>query len=96
MTSRVKTVFAQRSRKVLNDLLHEQWEYSMRTSPIYASILGDKRWNDQLDDFSQAAIDDLGIWRRTISARNQVSRTFRWSSLGLAALDPRGARPLAT
>ncbi|MGB9198522.1 MAG: hypothetical protein WCB53_16495, partial [Terriglobales bacterium] len=35
-------------RKALNDLLHEQWEYTMRTSPIYASILGDKRWNDQL------------------------------------------------
>lgn len=45
-------------RKALNDLLHEQWEYTMRTSPIYASILGDKRYNDQLDDFSQKAIDD--------------------------------------
>jgi uncharacterized protein (DUF885 family) len=39
-------------------LLHEQWEYTLRTSPIYASILGDKRYNDQLDDFSQHAIDD--------------------------------------
>ncbi|HMD50419.1 MAG TPA: hypothetical protein VKG79_15015, partial [Bryobacteraceae bacterium] len=39
-------------RKALNDLLHERWEYTMRTSPIYASILGDKRYNDQLDDFS--------------------------------------------
>jgi uncharacterized protein (DUF885 family) len=45
-------------RKALNDLLHEQWEYNMRTSPIYASILGDKRYNDKLDDFSQQAIDD--------------------------------------
>ncbi|MFZ0685161.1 MAG: DUF885 domain-containing protein [Terriglobales bacterium] len=45
-------------RKALNDLLHEQWEYTMRTNPIYASILGDKRYNDKLDDFSQAAIDD--------------------------------------
>ncbi len=45
-------------RKALNDLLHEQWEYTMRTSPIYASILGDKRYNDKLDDFSQRAIDD--------------------------------------
>src|SRR5580700_10134778 len=45
-------------RKALNDLLHEQWEYNMRTSPIYASILGDKRFNDKLDDFSQQAIDD--------------------------------------
>ena len=45
-------------RKALNDLLHEQWEYTMRHSPIYASILGDKRYNDQLDDFSQKAIDE--------------------------------------
>jgi uncharacterized protein (DUF885 family) len=45
-------------RKALNDLLHEQWEYTMRTNPIYASILGDKRYNDQVDDFSQQAIDD--------------------------------------
>jgi uncharacterized protein (DUF885 family) len=45
-------------RKALNDLLHEHWEYTMRRSPIYASILGDKRYNDQLDDFSQKAIDE--------------------------------------
>jgi uncharacterized protein (DUF885 family) len=45
-------------RKVLNDLLAERWEYTLRTSPIYASILGDKRWNDKLDDLSQKAIDD--------------------------------------
>jgi uncharacterized protein (DUF885 family) len=45
-------------RKALNDLLAERWEYTLRTSPIYASILGDKRWNDKLDDFSQKAIDD--------------------------------------
>ena len=45
-------------RKALNDLLAEQWEYSLRTSPIFASILGDKRWNDKIDDFSQKAIDD--------------------------------------
>ena len=45
-------------RKALNDLLAERWEYTLRNSPIYASILGDKRWNDKLDDFSQKAIDD--------------------------------------
>jgi uncharacterized protein (DUF885 family) len=44
-------------RKALNDLLAEQWEYSLRISPIYASFLGDKRWNDKLDDFSQEAVD---------------------------------------
>ena len=45
-------------RKALNDLLAERWEYTLRNSPIYASILGDKRWNDKIDDFSQKAIDN--------------------------------------
>jgi len=44
-------------RKALNDLLAEQWEYTLRTYPISASILGDKRWNDKLQDYSQEAID---------------------------------------
>jgi uncharacterized protein (DUF885 family) len=44
-------------RRALNDLLAEQWEYKLRTSPLFASFLGDKRWNDKLDDFSQEAID---------------------------------------
>jgi len=44
-------------RKALSDLLAERWEYTLRTSPTFASILGDKRWNDKLDDFSQAFID---------------------------------------
>ena len=44
-------------RKALSDLLAEQWEYRLRTSPLFASFLGDKRWNAELDDFSQAAID---------------------------------------
>jgi len=45
-------------RKMLIDLLAERWEYTMRTSPEYASVLGDKRWNDKLSDGSQKAIDD--------------------------------------
>lgn len=51
----VSTVDAR--RKALNDLLAEQWEYRLRASPIFASFLGDKRWNDKLDDLSQEAID---------------------------------------
>jgi uncharacterized protein (DUF885 family) len=45
-------------RKALNDLLAEQWQYTLRTNPTFASMLGDKRWNDKLEDFSQKAIDD--------------------------------------
>jgi uncharacterized protein (DUF885 family) len=44
-------------RKALNELLTEQWEYNLRTSPEFATIIGDKRYNDKLSDFSQKAID---------------------------------------
>ena len=43
-------------RKALNDLLTEQWDYTMETNPEYASILGDKRWNDKSSDNSLAAV----------------------------------------
>src|SRR5438874_6828851 len=43
-------------RKQLNDLLSEQWEYTLRSSPEYASILGDKRYNDQVSDNSLEGI----------------------------------------
>jgi uncharacterized protein (DUF885 family) len=42
-------------RKALNDLLHEQWEYTLRTYPEFASILGDRRYNDQVSDASEKA-----------------------------------------
>jgi len=44
-------------RKALNDLLHEEWEHRLSDHPVFASILGDKRWNDKLPDFSQETID---------------------------------------
>lgn len=43
-------------RKALSDLLQEQWEYQLRRSPEYASILGDKRYNDRSSDLSEAAV----------------------------------------
>ncbi|MGH9509431.1 MAG: DUF885 domain-containing protein, partial [Terriglobales bacterium] len=43
-------------RKALNDLLHEQWEYILRIDPIFASIIGDKRYNDQVGDSSEKAM----------------------------------------
>ena len=44
-------------RQALDSLIKEQWEYAMRNSPEWASLIGDKRYNDKLSDFSQAAID---------------------------------------
>ena len=44
-------------RKQMKDLLPEHWEYTLSRNPEFASILGDKRWNDKITDFSQEAID---------------------------------------
>jgi len=51
-------------RKALADLLNEQWEYTLRHSPEFASILGDRRYNDQVSDVSAAAVRaDLAMSR---------------------------------
>src|ERR1700739_4146105 len=55
-------------RKSLNDLLAEQWEYALRTSPEFATILGDKRYNDQLSDVSlKAVLADLEMTRKFLA-----------------------------
>ena len=43
--------------KALSALFADMWEDRLQHSPEFASSIGDKRWNDQLDDFSQAAIE---------------------------------------
>lgn len=63
-------------RKALNDLLAEQWEYHLRSSPINASFLGDKRWNDRLDDFSQEFVDkDLDQTRKFLARFEAIDTT---------------------
>jgi len=43
-------------REQLNALLKEQWEFSMKTSPEFATIIGDKRYNDKVTDVSEKEI----------------------------------------
>ena len=38
-------------------LLAEDWQYHLAHSPTYASISGDRRWNDRWDDLSLAGIE---------------------------------------
>jgi uncharacterized protein (DUF885 family) len=58
-------------RKALNDLLGEQWEYVLRTNPEFASLLGDKRFNDKSSELSQAAIE------RELAANGRFLRRFQ-------------------
>ena len=39
-------------RQQLLSLFDEQWQYGLRTSPEWATMLGDSRYNDRLSDNS--------------------------------------------
>jgi uncharacterized protein (DUF885 family) len=43
-------------RAALNQLLDEQWQYTLRETPELATIIGDLRYNDKFSDFSLAHI----------------------------------------
>jgi uncharacterized protein (DUF885 family) len=43
-------------RKALDALLAEHWQYGLERSPEFASIIGDKRYNDRWSDMSLEAI----------------------------------------
>ena len=63
-------------RKGLNDLLAEQWDYNLKTNPEFASILGDRRWNDKSSDNSLAAIErDLVKQREFLQRFEAVDTT---------------------
>ncbi len=42
--------------KALDSLLAEQWEYNLKDSPEFASIIGDYRYNDKVSDASLAHV----------------------------------------
>lgn len=55
-------------RQRLRDVIDEHWEYTMRTNPEWASVLGDKRYNDRWSDRSEQAIhEDLAQSQRFLA-----------------------------
>jgi uncharacterized protein (DUF885 family) len=57
--------------KQLHTLLDEHWEWTLRSNPEYASLLGDKRWNDRWADYSGTAM------RAAIAKQRTFLRRFR-------------------
>jgi uncharacterized protein (DUF885 family) len=54
-------------RTELKRLLHDEWEYTLRTSPEFATMVGDARYNDRLSDISDQAIaEDLEHERQAL------------------------------
>lgn len=41
----------------LRALIDREWQYQLEHSPTYASVAGDRRWNERWDDLSLAAIE---------------------------------------
>jgi len=44
--------------KALHALFHDYWEETLKHRPEFASTLGDKRYNDQVSDYSVKAVND--------------------------------------
>ena len=64
-------------RKALNSILHDYNEDLLKHDPEYASAQGDKRYNDQISDYSVKAFND------------KLARETNFM-LQLAAIDPEG------
>src|SRR5277367_719160 len=63
-------------RAELNRLLADEWEFSLRTQPEFATQVGDNRYNDRLSDFSDKAIaDDLEHTRQSLARFEAVDVT---------------------
>ncbi|HEY9126433.1 MAG TPA: DUF885 domain-containing protein [Acidobacteriaceae bacterium] len=45
-------------RKALNQLFDEYWQDNLKHSPEFASVIGDKRYNDQISDYSLKAYNE--------------------------------------
>jgi uncharacterized protein (DUF885 family) len=64
-------------RRALNDLFHDYWEDQLKHDPELASVIGDKRYNDQISDYSVKAVNE------------ELAQEDRFL-MRLAAIDPTG------
>ena len=57
-TAPAQAVSVEANRKALNALFEDYWQDQLKHSPEFASSLGDKRYNDQISDYSVKAVND--------------------------------------
>ncbi|EMP8611667.1 DUF885 domain-containing protein [Acinetobacter baumannii] len=68
--------------KALNQLLQEQWEYTLKNSPETATVLGDLRYNDRWTEFSKNQIE-----KDKKTTQNFLKRFEAIDSTGFSATD---------
>ncbi|MDC4777916.1 DUF885 domain-containing protein [Acinetobacter baumannii] len=68
--------------KALNQLLQEQWEYTLKNSPEIATVLGDLRYNDRWTEISKTQIE-----KDKKATQNFLKRFEAIDSTGFSATD---------
>ncbi|ATI40203.1 DUF885 domain-containing protein [Acinetobacter baumannii] len=68
--------------KVLNQLLQEQWEYTLKNNPETATVLGDLRYNDRWTEISKNQIE-----KDKKTTQNFLKRFEAIDSTGFSAID---------
>jgi uncharacterized protein (DUF885 family) len=59
--------------ETLNALLEENWQHQLRTSPEFATAIGDNRYNSELGDISPEAVArEIDYERRLLTALEQI------------------------
>lgn len=59
----------EQNRKELNAIFRDYWEDNLKHAPEFASSLGDKRYNDQITDYSVKAQNDMLAREQTFLMR---------------------------
>ncbi|TMQ10503.1 MAG: DUF885 domain-containing protein [Deltaproteobacteria bacterium] len=63
-------------RHQLTALLDEEWQFNLRSSPEFASILGDRRYNDRWTDATEAAVAArLATYREFVTRFEAIDTT---------------------
>ena len=73
---------ASEAPRQLHALFQEEWEYTLREDPTFASFLGDRRYNDRWADASLAALE-----RRQQHSRETLERLKSIDMAGLSEAD---------
>ena|SRR5215813_1864937 len=59
----------------LHEFFASEWDYTMQQNPVYASVLGDRRFNDKWEDSSLAAIQaQQQHTRQALQRLQQINR----------------------
>lgn len=76
MAAAPSAVQVEANRKALNDLFAQIWEDRLSHSPEFASVIGDKRFNDQLSDYTVEAYNqELARGRQYIARLGNIDVT---------------------